>query len=62
MNKKYAVFKSGQLRFKGTYDECFAYILNHQPQSISWALCHGGWAVDEISGETNDNQTNNQRT
>ena len=48
MDKEYVVFKSGQLQFKGTYFECFAYILNHQPQSVSWALRYGGWKVKEI--------------
>ena len=51
MPKTHEVFEKGQWRFTGTYRECFAYILNHQPQSVSWATSYGDWKIKEIPKE-----------
>lgn len=43
---KYEVYERGQLRFTGNYFKCFKYILNHQPQSVNYALKYE-WQIKE---------------
>jgi len=39
------VLKDGEVRYAGTPDECWVYILKHQPQSVYWACKYGGWEM-----------------
>lgn len=41
-----SVLHEGALRFVGTDDECFEFILRRQGQSVAYALAHGGWAIE----------------
>lgn len=43
-------FKTGYKhhRFTGTNDECFNYILQHQGQSVDYALKQGGWKIESV--------------
>ncbi|GJD90896.1 hypothetical protein BHAOGJBA_4440 [Methylobacterium hispanicum] len=43
-----AVVHEGEVRFVGTDDECFEFILGHQGQSVQYALAHGGWAIESF--------------
>lgn len=36
----------GAVRFVGTDDECFEFILRSQGQSVDYALAHGGWGIE----------------
>jgi hypothetical protein len=42
----HVVTHDAKAMFTGTHNECFAYILNHQGQSVDYALKHGGWRID----------------
>ena len=44
----HCVKNNRETQFTGTYNECFTYILNHQPQSVNWATKFGGWSIDRI--------------
>jgi len=50
MENLHAVLKDEEPRFEGTYNECFYYILKHQPQSVNWATKHGGWKIEQVKG------------
>ncbi|OAH23780.1 hypothetical protein AX289_25150 [Methylorubrum populi] len=41
-----SVVHDGAVRFVGTDDECFDFILRKQGQSVTYALAHGGWAIE----------------
>lgn len=43
----FEVYKNNNLVFTGTNFECFKYILDHQPQSVSWAERYGGWSMKQ---------------
>lgn len=43
-----AVVHEGQVRFVGTDDECFEFILGNQGQSVHYALAHGGWTIESF--------------
>lgn len=49
----YRVTRDGKQQFAGTHNQCFAYILNHQSQSVEWAMRHEGWDIEEFTGERN---------
>ena len=44
---EYKVTKNGKFKFAGTHNECFAYILNHQGQSVHYAIRFQGWNITE---------------
>jgi hypothetical protein len=56
--KRFTVYEDQKL--KATFEgekadfEAFKYILNHQSQSVSWALRHGGWEIREEGGDHAD--------
>ena len=41
-----SVTYDGAVRFVGTDDECFEFILRSQGQSVDYALAHGGWGIE----------------
>jgi hypothetical protein len=47
-NNNVGAFASLEIKFTGTNDECFNYILQHQGQSVDYALKHGGWRIDKV--------------
>ena len=42
---EYNAIHKGKVRCTGTNDECWVYILKHQPQSVAWATRCGGWSI-----------------
>ena len=47
MFKKYKVTKNGKFKFAGTHNECFAFILNNQGQSVHHAVTYEGWNITD---------------
>jgi len=37
--------------FRGTEDECFKYVLDHQGMSVDWAIRYEGWAIGPVLPE-----------
>ena len=44
----FRVLYEGDERMVGTHNECFAYVLRRQGQSVDYALKHGGWAIEPV--------------
>ena len=49
---KYKVTKNGKFKFAGTHNECFAFILNNQGQSVHHAVTYEGWNITEVKDGT----------
>lgn len=45
---KVEVRHEGEVKFRGTHNEAFAYIHQSQGQSYDYAIEHGGWSVDPV--------------
>lgn len=45
---KVEVRHEGVVKFSGTHNEAFQYILQSQGQSYDYAVKHGGWSVDPV--------------
>lgn len=52
--KAFQVFRDGKLYVDPTtgeevppmtHNECFAFILHHQPMSVEWAMKYEGWSI-----------------
>lgn len=46
--------RDGMVMFRGTENECFGYILEHQSQSVSWAIKNEGWDIEPEIQSTGD--------
>jgi hypothetical protein len=48
-----SVVKDGRVLVGGlTPNEAFTYILQHQSQSVDWAIAHEGWTIiDDVDDE-----------
>lgn len=46
------VLRDGERRFRGTHNECFAYIHRAQGQSVDHAMRYEGWAIVPDAGRT----------
>ena len=46
---KYKVTKNGKFKFAGTHNECFAFILNNQGQSVHHAVTYEGWNITDTN-------------
>lgn len=53
---QYHVTRDGKVRFTGTHDECFEWILHHQPQSVSWAMKYEGYKIVPVESPKPDEQ------
>lgn len=42
---EYLVKHNDEVMFSGTHNQCFAYIMNHQSQSVDWAIKYEGWEI-----------------
>ena len=60
----HCVKRDGVTRFTGTANDCFAWLLKAQSQSIDWACKHEGWSIEPIpelrvlDGERHDSHAN----
>lgn len=43
----YKVTRDGKELFIGTENECFAWLLNHQCQSVDWAIKYEGYKIEK---------------
>jgi len=46
--KTHKVTRDNKDLFQGDEDLCWIYILNHQSQSVDWAIKYEGWKIEEI--------------
>jgi hypothetical protein len=44
--KKFDVLHDGVVKYNGTHNECFRYVLDSQGQSFDYAVEYGGWSVE----------------
>lgn len=44
----YNVTHDGEMRYEGTKDQCWVFILRHQSQSVDWAMKYEGWKITNI--------------
>jgi hypothetical protein len=55
---KFIIYKDNKevktLEHQNSDFEPFKWLLNHQGQSINWALKYGGFEVEQINEETNE--------
>lgn len=48
-SKSFAVMMDGKvMKYFNTYNECFKYILDHQSQSVDWAMKHWWYSIVEF--------------
>ena len=57
----YNVRRDKEVKFIGTENECWIYILNNQGQSVHWAMTHEGWTIDPVN-ENEDAQPEELQT
>jgi len=46
---KYYIMHNEKLKYLGfSHNDCFKYILDHQGQSVDYALKYGDWEINKI--------------
>ena len=47
--QRWVVKRKGQILFEGnSEDECWVWILHHQPMSVHWAMKYEGYDIEKI--------------
>jgi len=53
-NEKWQVIQHGKLLFEGSNFQCYKWILDHQPQSVDWAMRYCGYRIVKADGSSEE--------
>jgi hypothetical protein len=51
-----------QIKFCGSHNDCFAWILNNQGQSVDWAIKHGGYSIQAAPWSSTERNPRTEET
>lgn len=58
MTKTFKVTRDSKTLFSGSENECYIWLLDHQPQSTAWAIKYEGYKIEpavSVSARTTKN-------